>query len=103
MAIKSTEDLMNSLNSLLGESNDDETLELLQDFSDTFDDLSNNRSGYTKQQYEDLDASWRKRYRERFFSGPRKGDEEFENHDDSDEDEKDNSKTVQIRDLFTKK
>ena len=103
MAIKSTEDLMNSLNTLLGESNDDETLELLQDFSDTFDDLSKNRGGITQEKYDELDASWRKRYRERFFSGPRKGDEEFDGHDDSDEDEKDNSKSIQIRDLFSKK
>lgn len=102
MAIKSTQDLMNSLNTLLGESNDDETLELLQDFSDTFDDLSKNHGGVTKEEYDKLDASWRQRYRERFFSGPRKGDEEFDNHDDSDDDNDDNSKTVQIKDLFTK-
>ena len=103
MAIKSTEDLMNSLNTFLGDRDDDDALELIQDFTDTLDDLSKNHGGYTQQQYDDLDASWRKRYRERFFSGPHKGDEEFDANDDSNDDEEDNSKTIQIRDLFSKK
>ena len=102
MAIKSSEDLMNSLNTLLGERDDDDALELIQDFTDTLDDMSKNRGVYTQQQYDALDASWRKRYRERFFSGPAKGDEAFNDHDDSDDDNDDNSTTVQIKDLFTK-
>lgn len=102
MAIKSSEDLMNSLNALLGERDDDEALELIQDFTDTLGDMSKKNGEYTKQQYDELDASWRKRYRERFFSGPAKGDEEFNDRNDSDDDNDDNSTTVQIKDLFTK-
>lgn len=102
MAIKSSEDLMNSLNTLLGERDDDEALELIQDFTDTLGDMSKKNGEYTKQQYDELDASWRKRYRERFFSGPAKGDEEFNDRNDSDDDNDDNSTTVQIKDLFTK-
>ena len=103
MAVKSVDDLMNNLNSLLGERNDDESLEFIQDFSDTFADMSANQGEYTKQQYDELDANWRKRYRERFFSGASKDDEEFINNDQSDNDEDDISSRVQIKDLFSKK
>ena len=102
MAVKSREDLMNSLNNILGERSDDDALEIIQDFTDTFDDMSKHNGEYTKEQYDELDNTWRKRYRERFFSGPAKGEEESDDHDDSDDDN-DNSTKVQIRDLFSKK
>ena len=103
MAVKTVDDLMNNLNTLLGERNDDESLEFIQDFTDTFADMSAHRGDYTKQQYDELDANWRKRYRERFFSGASNDDNEFANNDQSDNDDDDNSSRVQIKDLFSKK
>ena len=48
----------------------DESISLLEDLSDTFEDLSSQvlQVGDYKKKYEENDAEWRKRYRDRFFS-----------------------------------
>nr|DAU55343.1 MAG TPA: hypothetical protein [Caudoviricetes sp.] len=48
----------------------DEAISLLEDMSDTFDDLSSqvSQAGDYKKKYEENDAEWRKRYHDRFFS-----------------------------------
>lgn len=48
----------------------DESISLLEDLSDTFEDLSSQvlQAGDYKRKYEENDAEWRKRYRDRFFS-----------------------------------
>lgn len=48
----------------------DESISLLEDLSDTFEDLSSQvlQAGDYKKKYEENDAEWRKRYRDRFFS-----------------------------------
>lgn len=103
MAVKSYEDLMENLNTILGERNDDESLEFIQDMTDTFKDMDSKRGDYTKQQYDELDASWRKRYRERFFSGSANDTPTDSPDDDSDNDKDNRSTSVQIKDLFSKK
>ena len=63
MAVKSKEELIESLKAVLGEEADDNSLALLEDVADTFDA---NQLDW-KQKYDDLDRDWRKRYRDRFF------------------------------------
>lgn len=48
----------------------DESISLLEDLSDTFEDLSSQvlQAGDYKKKYEENDAEWRKRYHDRFFS-----------------------------------
>ena len=48
----------------------DESISLLEDLSDTFDDLYSQvlQAGDYKKKYEENDAEWRKRYHDRFFS-----------------------------------
>ena len=104
MAIKSRDDLMNVLNNILGERNDDASLELLQDFADTFDDLSSHTGTYTQEQYDALDASWRKRYKDRFFAGATdEGDDEFVTPVSHQKPEPKREETITIKDLFKPK
>lgn len=48
----------------------DESISLLEDLYDTFEDLSSQvlQAGDYKRKYEENDAEWRKRYHDRFFS-----------------------------------
>ena len=77
MAIKTLEEIMESVRGRVGDSTDDEALSFIEDIQDTITDLStkanNNEATMWKQKYEENDASWRKRYSDRFFSG---GDDE---------------------------
>lgn len=67
MAIRTREELMQRLSEYIGEDNSDSALELMEDVTDTYDSLSDGEDWKAK--YDELDASWRERYRERFRSG----------------------------------
>lgn len=77
MAVKSKEDLMNSIKQYVGENSDDAVLIMLEDIEDTFDDLAVKlaESGDWKSKYEMNDRAWREKYRERFFSNDIKVEE----------------------------
>ena len=51
-------------------SESDESISLLEDLSDTIEDLFSQvlQAGDYKKKYEENDAEWRKRYHDRFFS-----------------------------------
>lgn len=68
MAIKSNEELMNSLMEKLKDDNSDEAMALLEDVSDTLKDRDTRLSDKTdwKAKYEENDATWRAKYKERF-------------------------------------
>lgn len=70
MSVKSKEDLLNGAKAIFGESETDEVLEFLGDITDTLDDYENkvNDKEDWKTKYEENDSSWRKKYKERFFS-----------------------------------
>lgn len=67
-------------------SESDESISLLEDLSDTFEDLSSQvvQAGDYKKKYEENDAEWRKRYHDRFFSDV---EETTIKEDDKDDDE----------------
>ena len=70
MAVRTKEELLNDIKSIIGDSTDDTSIILLEDISDTFDDLES-RSTDTedwKTKYEENDAEWRRKYTDRFFS-----------------------------------
>lgn len=71
MAIKSREELLKSLNTLIGDNSTDENLAILEDVTDTLKDYETKTADQTdwKTKYEQNDADWRKKYRERFTSG----------------------------------
>lgn len=71
MAIRSKEELIKAINDRLGETPTDEDLALLEDVTDSLDDLTQKASGSGEweQKYKDLDKNWRDKYRARFLSG----------------------------------
>lgn len=62
------EEYLASLKAKIGEDTSDESLKFLEDMTDTYDELSNRGSGEDwKTKYEELDKSWREKYKKRFF------------------------------------
>lgn len=71
MAVLSKDDFINRVKALAGDNDDDETLSMIEDFTDTYNDLETrtNDTEDWKSKYEQNDAEWRNKYKERFFSG----------------------------------
>lgn len=85
MAVKTREEILNSIRAKFGDQTDDETITILEDVTDTFTDLetrANSDGEDWKTKYEENDASWRKKYTERFYSSdpkePQPKDDETE-------------------------
>lgn len=63
MSVKTKDEIMNTINTIIGENPSDEALALLGDVSDTIDNYENNQRSA-----DDVDREWREKYRQRFFS-----------------------------------
>lgn len=71
MAVRTREEILESLRNRIGSQSDDETIAFLEDVTDTLSDLEERAKGDGvdwKGKYEENDAEWRKKYTERFFS-----------------------------------
>lgn len=71
MAVKTREEILESVRARVGEQTDDETIAFIEDISDTLTDLETKEKGDGtdwKTKYEENDAEWRKKYTERFYS-----------------------------------
>ena len=64
MAVSTKENLIARLTEIFGENLSDDNLALLEDVSDTIDSIGDREDWKSK--YEENDASWRKRYKDRF-------------------------------------
>ena len=64
MAVRTRDELIKAVNAIIGETPEDNGLSLLEDISDTFASYDDTEDWKTK--YEENDAEWRKRYKERF-------------------------------------
>ena len=91
MAVVERDVLIQRIASVLSDPESDDSLSLIEDVTDTLDAGS---SDDWKTKYEENDAAWRKRYKERFLKKPDKEPE-------IDDDEKEEKKTYD--DLFTVK
>lgn len=91
MAVVERDVLIQRIASVLSDPESDDSLSLIEDVTDT---LEAGSSDDWKTKYEENDAAWRKRYKERFLKKP---DKEPEIEDD----EKEEKKTYD--DLFTMK
>ena len=73
MAIVTMNDLLNQVNILIGENTSDESISLIENVTDTFNDLNekanNNEAEKWKTKYEENDKEWRNKYKSRFMSG----------------------------------
>lgn len=73
MAILTKADLMAKIKTIIGDDTSDETLNALDDITDTIDDYENRSNGNAsdadwQKKYDELDAKWRQKYKDRFFS-----------------------------------
>lgn len=66
MAVRSTEELIKIVSDRIGDDNSDEALSILEDVADTLNSLEDKNKEDWKTKYEELDAEWRKKYRDRF-------------------------------------
>lgn len=71
MAVLSHDDFMSAIQDLAGDRADDNTLIMIENFTDTFNDLETRASDTTdwKTKYEQNDNEWREKYKARFFEG----------------------------------
>lgn len=91
MAVVERDELIQRITSLIPDPESDDSLSLIEDVTDT---LEAGSSDDWKTKYEENDAAWRKRYKERFLKKPEKEPE-------IEDDEKEEKKTYD--DLFTMK
>ena len=72
MSVKTKDELMNALRARIGDDTSDEALSLIEDFDDTINNYEEQRKDGTdwKTKYEENDAEWRQKYRDRFFTKP---------------------------------
>ena len=70
MGVKNKDEILEAIKTRVGDNNDDETISLLEDISDTITDLETRAGGGEdwKTKYEENDKLWRERYTNRFFS-----------------------------------
>lgn len=76
MAIKTKDELIQSLNAALGDNASDEALALMEDVSDTLDDKAAKDGIDWEQKYRENDAAWRTRYRDRFMNNADNNDQQ---------------------------
>ena len=69
MAVRTTDEILESIRTRVGDSTEDADLEFLEDVTDTLSDLREKTSGQEdwKAKYEENDKQWREKYRDRFF------------------------------------
>lgn len=88
MAVVERDELIKRIASVLSDPESDDSLSLIEDVTDT---LNAGSSDDWKTKYEENDAAWRKRYKERFLKKP-------DNEPEIEDDEKEEKKTYD--DLF---
>lgn len=100
MAIKTKEEILSAVRDKFPDDASDEVISLIEDISDTYTDLETKAKGDGvdwKAKAQEIDEDWRKKYRDRFFSGKKDDEDEVE----SDEENPD-LKKYNYEDLFTK-
>ena len=71
MAVRTRDEILESVNEILGDNTDDNAITFLEDITDTITDLEDKARGDGtgwKAKYTENDEAWRKKYKERFYS-----------------------------------
>lgn len=94
--IRTKDELLTIINERFSGDETDETIAFIEDVADTLDDLTAKAADSTnwEEKYNQLDADWRKRYKERFFTG----EDQPEDEEEFEEEEKEEKTTYE--DLF---
>lgn len=100
MAVKTREEILEAIKSKIGEDTSDDSISLLEDITDTIDNYETRVADKTdwKNKYDELDATWRRKYIER-FSG--KSGEGIKN--EQEEQIKDDDEPRTFDELFTER
>ena len=98
--IRTKDDLLNIIKERIGDGTSDEDISLIEDINDTYADLESriSEAGDWKAKYEENDANWRTKYKERFFEKPIEENKEI--NDDFTADEATHEQ-LKFEDLFT--
>lgn len=91
MAKLSKDELIEKVKKYVGDRTDDETIEIIEDISDSYD------ADEWKQKYEENDKMWRDKYISRFLE---KNDEEIEDPTNEGDDDDDEKEYKTFEDLF---
>lgn len=79
MAILTKEQLMESIKNRVGEDTSDEALAFIENVNDTIESMTTDKNTDWKAKYEENDAAWRQKYKDRFFnSSSEDKDDDFE-------------------------
>lgn len=101
---KSKAEILEAIKKKLGEDSSDEAIALIEDVTDTLDDYDAQTKDSTdwKRRFEENDAEWRKKYKDRFFeSGTEDSDKiEKKNGGKSKEDDEEDKTPKTFEDLF---
>lgn len=98
--IKTSAELLSSLNERFKDDTSDDVLTLLEDFTDTLNDFESKLKEDWKTKYIENDKAWRDKYRARFFAGKEENKDDLPEETDNEPDE-DKSSTITFDDLFT--
>ena len=80
MAIRTKEELITAITTQLGDNNSDEAIAIIEDVTDTLNELENKSNGDGtdwKAKYEQNDKAWRDKYISRFSKGGTGNDDEL--------------------------
>lgn len=104
MAVRTRDEILAAIRSRLGDDTSDDALTIIEDIDDTFKDYETRTGEDWKSKYDELDAQWRKRYRDRFFQKADNGETTPDDvNDDNEEDLKEESEVKDFDELFTEK
>lgn len=93
--VRTKEEILNLIKDILKDDTSDTALTLIEDLSDTLDNTETSDETDWRTRYEENDAQWRQRYRDRFFSKPAQEEDDI---DDPEPEETNEPKT--FSDLF---
>lgn len=92
MAVRTQEELMNQFSTIIGDENtSDDVLAFMTDMRDTLSDSGSETIASLRKENEELDKTWRKKYRDAFMG---------KRDDAPTDDEDDTPKTRRYEDLF---
>lgn len=102
MAVRTIDEILESVKTRVGDSTEDADIEFIEDVSDTLNDLKTKASAQEdwKAKYEENDKTWREKYKERFFSTEENEKDELEDNKDI---EMKDEKPKTFADLFKEK
>lgn len=97
MAVRTRDELISRISEYIGEDNSDAAIEIIEDVTDTINDLSSGEDWHAR--YDELDRTWRERYRARFEGGDELPTGDRVN-DDTHEEVKDEEELLTYEDFY---